>query len=316
MPIPRFRRPTLLAALALALVAACSGSPASTDKPVTTSRAKATAKPKATATPTPRTSKPSGEGVAAPSPSPTPSPSPSVDGSATAAASPDAAASPSPSPSPVVAVSAPPIAFPYNTKGATYNYSLAVTLKVLGSDTNVGGTSTCKVTDVLADASKLQSSFLITQAPALFPKSTTPTTFNATVPKNVDNPYALGVVFPKQGSTTTSTVTASAPDHITVAAGSFDTTKYSIVEVVDGEQNQVTLWVDKGGTMIKQVITGDKLPSLIDLSSQPMAASVIKGPVTTTLSLSSVSGVDGAASGPADPAGTGAASPDAGASAP
>jgi hypothetical protein len=205
-----------------------------------------------------------------------------------------------------VAVSAPPIAFPYTSVGQSFPYDL----KVHTTLADVAGDFSLAVTKVTADDAGLDASFTLTKAPAGVPGVGTPTKRSTTIKKSVTNPYALGVVFPKDGVSVTDTVTAIATEKITVAAGSFDAKKYTIKEVTGTDSADVLLWTDaKDGTMLKQQITGSKPPSLIDLGA---AAAFVTGQVVTTLELKTKTAPDQGASQAAcpaqtDPTATGAA---------
>jgi hypothetical protein len=204
-----------------------------------------------------------------------------------------------------VAVSAPPIPFPYTQEGLAFPYDL----KVHTTLADVGGDFAMTVSKVTADDATLDATFTLTKAPPGAPGAGKPTTRTATVKKTVANPYALGVLFPKDGVSVTDTVTAVATEKITVAAGTFDAKKYTIKEVTGMDSADVLLWTDAtDGTMLKQQITGTKPPSLIDLGA---AAAFVTGQVVTTLELKTKPAADGGASQAAcptqtDPTATGA----------
>lgn len=280
------RRAVALAAF-LAVLAACNNTPTAT-----TSKPKASTKPKASATATPTPDEA------------TPTPKPTTTATPTAAVT--------PTPTPPVAVSAPPIAFPYTTVGSRWDYSLDVKVSTF----DIAGTTSISVTTVTATDATIGTTFAITKFPLGTPPS--PTTSSSKVLKSVQNPYALGVLFPAQssgGAAPTDTVTASAADKITLANGtSVDCTKYTVVELVDGARSDITLWTAADGSMAREIITSDKPPPLVTIP--PTFAAFVKGKVTTTLELTGQSKGDGTGSGAASPDGgassaTGAASPDA-----
>ncbi|MDB5096120.1 MAG: hypothetical protein JWM80_541 [Cyanobacteria bacterium RYN_339] len=268
-------------------VAACTGDdPAATGKASPKPKVSSTTKPKASPTPSPQ---PSAKASVSPSPSPTatagPSPSPTASPSA----------SPTASPTPAVAVSAPPIAFPFTKVGLALTYDLKIHT-TLG---DVGGEFLLAVTKVNADDSGLDATFTLKTAPPGVPGVGTPTKRSTTIKKTVTNPYALGVVFPKEGVAVTDTVTAIANEKVTVPAGTFDAKKYTIKETTGPDSADVLLWTDAtDGTMLKQEITGTKPPSLVDLGA---AASFITGKVVTTLELKTKAAGDAGASGAANP---------------
>jgi hypothetical protein len=171
------------------------------------------------------------------------------------------------------------------------------------------------VKSVTADGAALANSFILTDLqPALIPlpNQGKATSFAGNVKKDVANPYALGVLFPKAGTTVTDTITGVATESLTVAGGTFDTTKYTINEQADGSKSTITLWTQKDGSMVKEVIAGDKPPPLVDFSALGAMASAVNGPTTTTLELKSV-GVavaDPVGSAATDPHASGAASAD------
>jgi hypothetical protein len=278
------RRPLVaILVAALAGAAACTGEdPAATGK--SSPKPKVSTKPKVS-----------------PSPSPSPTGTPTPKSTATPTATPTATATPTPTPTPTgtptpaVAVSAPPIAFPYTTVGQTLGYDL----KVHTTLADVGGDFSLKTTKVNADDSALDATFKLVTAPQGVPGVGTPTTRATTVKKSVTNPYALGVVFPKDGVAVTDTVTAIANEKVTVPAGSFDAKKYTLKEQTGTDSADVVLWTDAtDGTMLKQEITGTKPPSLVDLGA---AAAFITGKVVTTLELKTKAGADQGASGAATP---------------
>lgn len=297
-PLPGVRRfcvATLVAALTLA--SACSGEdPAATGKASPKPKTASSAKPKASASPVAASPTPSATPSASPSPGEAPSPSPT----------PSASASPKASATPAVAVSAPPIPFPYTREGLAFPYDL----KVHTTLADVGGDFAMTVSKVSADDATLDATFTLTKAPPGAPGAGKPTTRTSTVKNSVANPYALGVLFPKDGVSVTDTITAVAAEQITVAAGTFDAKKYTIKEVTGTDSADVLLWTDASdGTMLKQQITGTKPPSLVDLGA---AAAFITGQVVTTLELKTKPAADGGASQAAcptqtDPTATGAA---------
>jgi hypothetical protein len=219
----------------------------------------------------------------------------------------------SPSATPPLAVSAPPLIFPYVKNGVAWQYILKVKLSAVGA--TVTGAVSIGVKSTTADGATLMTSFILTDltpASIPLPNQGKVTAFTGDVKKDVSNPYALGVLFPKAGSKVTDTVTKVETESLTVAGGTFDTTKYTINEQADAGKSIITLWTAKDGSMVKESIAGDKPPPLVDFSALGPMASMVNGPTTTTLELKSV-GVttpDATGSGAVDPHATGAASAD------
>ena len=281
MPTPRrihatYRAIALSIGLALAVVA-CDNKPATTP-PVP--HAKSMVRPKVLPTVTP------------------------LDQGSSLSTSPEPASSSgaSASPTPLVAVSAPPITFPYTKAGVAWTYGLTVKLS-LGKAT---GSVSIGVKAVTPTGASLVSSFTLTDlTPPLvqLPNMGKATSFTGDVKSDVSNPYALGVLFPKAGAKVVDTVTGVAKESLTVAAGPFDTTKYTINEQADSGNSTLTLWTEADGTMVKEEIKGNKPPPLIDLSALGSMASLVSGPTTTTLELQKVGTAtfDQNASGAASP---------------
>ena len=204
-----------------------------------------------------------------------------------------------------MAVSAPPIAFPYTKQGAGWTYSMKVDVAALFK-ISITGSAAIAVADTSATGADLTTSFTLdglTGAPAGFdlPNKGKATSGSSQVAKDVQNPYGLGVLFPKAGEAETDTVTASTTESVTVPAGTFTATKYTISAKVGTDTQKIMLWVDADGSMLQEIVAGSKPPSsLVDTSAFGSSAALFaNAATTTTFALTAKTTADPAATGTA-----------------
>jgi cell division septation protein DedD len=157
---------------------------------------------------------------------------------------------------------------------------------------------------------------------SLFGGGNKPTESEATIKRNVDNPFSLTALLQGKAAgaaasaapalDTSSTIRKWAKEPLQVDAGSFSTIKYFIDQKTGSDTTHITLWVDETtGAMVKEQVDSDKPPDLGN--SLPIPPGVQLGKTSTTLILKSQAtpGPTQSASpkASADPNASGAASP-------